>query len=68
MVGYSFRERGQIGETFYGPSSPDDWNSWIAVLRKFSKDTLAKYNYSGANYGLHSLKWTQSLFVSTSGH
>ena len=51
------------GETFDGPSSPSDWQSWIDGITAQRTKDLSSINYNGSIFDVPDLDWTQSSFI-----
>src|ERR1035437_10330784 len=50
-------------ETNLGPQTPDEFPTWLAGIKRWRVNQLAKMDYNGAEYDRPELKWTQSSFV-----
>ncbi len=52
-------------EVLLGPPSEDEAPVWLAAMRHWREEHLAKMHYSGAEYDRPELKWTQRSFIQT---
>jgi gamma-glutamyl hercynylcysteine S-oxide synthase len=50
-------------QVLLGPQSKEEAPAWLAEMRRWREERLAKMHYSGAEYDRPELKWTQRSFI-----
>src|ERR1039458_884298 len=50
-------------EVLLGPPSKEEAPAWLAAMRHWREERLARMHYSGAEYDRPELKWTQRSFI-----
>ena len=50
-------------EVIFGPSSPNDWESWINSISLQRENDLESINYNGSIFNVSQLYWTQTAFI-----
>eukprot|EP01084_Bolivina_argentea_P150332 262543_1 len=50
-------------EVIFGPTSPNNWQSWFNTISTQRKKDLQSINYNASIFNVSGLDWTQSTFI-----